>query len=324
MTSVPVKIETLKIVIASTPKTGNTWLKLLLSEIYELPQVELLPRLELGDWAALGPRWIGHQHFLPEPLLREWGRENGVIFLTTIRHPGDVLVSLRHHVQNHAVPPTSEPSQPASMLLDAASVYGEHTRRFLEHGFYLVLHASICWWRGGWAEAVRYEDLCAQPVATLMALTNRILPVPEERLEDAVAACTITRLRERSMADRKFFRQGTPGAWRTDLPPEMQEWLVSAEPYRTQLNLLGYPVPPAKAPEPIPQRTGRPFAAGGRFANGVKIAPVLAQLFAELPKSLSTQWSDPAAVGSGSFLRGSTFRRRPIPPPDRRSRLLRS
>ncbi|MDD2764710.1 MAG: sulfotransferase domain-containing protein [Opitutaceae bacterium] len=301
MTSVPGKTETLKIIIASTPKTGNTWLKLLLSEIYDLPQVELLPRLEPGDWTALGPRWIAHQHFLPEPLLREWGREHGVIFLTTIRHPGDVLVSLRHHLQNQAVPPTAEPSQPASMLLDAPSAYGEHTWRFLEHGFYLVLHASICWWRGGWAEAVRYEDLCAQPVATLRALTNRILPVPEERLQQAVAACEITRLRERSMAGQKFFRKGTPGGWRTDLPPEMQEWLVSAEPYRTQLNLLGYPVSPAKTPEPIPERTRGPFAAGGHFANGVKIAPVLARLFAELPKSLSKQWSDPTAVGNDSF-----------------------
>ena len=88
----------LKIMIVSTPKTGNTWLQHLLAAIYDLPTVKLGFPFGPAAASALGERWIMHQHYAPEPVLLDWPKQNGVVLITTIRHPGDVLLSLYHHV----------------------------------------------------------------------------------------------------------------------------------------------------------------------------------------------------------------------------------
>ena len=55
----------LRILVASTPRTGNTWVKLLLSEIYDLPIVDLPIPFDRAYVETLGERWIGHQHYFP-------------------------------------------------------------------------------------------------------------------------------------------------------------------------------------------------------------------------------------------------------------------
>src|SRR5438477_172277 len=71
----------LKILIVSTPKTGNTWLKSLLALAYDLPVVEFpMPEFwrdfDPEQFDKLGPRWIAHQHLpdeirpVPEPMLK--------------------------------------------------------------------------------------------------------------------------------------------------------------------------------------------------------------------------------------------------------------
>ncbi len=92
-------LASLKIVVVSTPKTGNTWVRYLLSRIYRLPMRDLPASMEQFDWSAPGPRWIGQQHFFPTPEILESAQASGVVFVTTIRHPADVLISLYHHVR---------------------------------------------------------------------------------------------------------------------------------------------------------------------------------------------------------------------------------
>ncbi len=50
------RLANLKILIASTPQTGNTWLELLLSAIYDLPSVDLPWPFDAGRMEALGER----------------------------------------------------------------------------------------------------------------------------------------------------------------------------------------------------------------------------------------------------------------------------
>jgi hypothetical protein len=62
----PVDPDRLKIVILSSPKTGNTWLRSLLHDAYRIQIVEL--PLEWGPGSAddLPPRFVTHQHLFPE------------------------------------------------------------------------------------------------------------------------------------------------------------------------------------------------------------------------------------------------------------------
>jgi hypothetical protein len=92
-------LENLKVLIVSTPKTGNTWIKFLLAALYHLPLREPTLPLDLTQFAAWGPRWVAHQHLWPSTELLDWLREERVTIITTVRHPADILVSLYHYVR---------------------------------------------------------------------------------------------------------------------------------------------------------------------------------------------------------------------------------
>jgi hypothetical protein len=296
------KYETLKIIVVGTPKTGNTWVRHLLSSVYGLPQVELNPDASANCWNDFGPRWIGQEHFHPTPELIEWGARSGVVFVTPVRHPGDVLVSLRHHVQNQHHEPTADVLLPESMLLDSRDVYGTHTRAFVERGFYLNLHLSIYWLRGGWSSAIRYEDLWLDPVKALRELTGGILAVSEKRLRHAVVACELGRMQKQFDPAKKFVRKGGLGSWMKELPDDIQHLLATVEPYPAQFAALGYSMrqdDPSNARRE-PMRTENPFS-NATFVNGVPVAPILVDAFLDLPETLTSAWSDTGAIDENSF-----------------------
>ncbi len=93
--------DAFRILVASTPKTGNVWVKNLLAETYGLPLIEGLPNdLDIGFLEGLGHRWVAHQHYPPASRLLDWAKENNVLLVTTVRHPLDTLVSLFHYARN--------------------------------------------------------------------------------------------------------------------------------------------------------------------------------------------------------------------------------
>ncbi len=92
-------MDDLKILILSTAKTGNTWLRNLLSCIYRLPQIVLTAwPFDPAAFADAGPRWITHHHYPPSKALLDWINDNSIFLITTIRHPADTLISLYHHI----------------------------------------------------------------------------------------------------------------------------------------------------------------------------------------------------------------------------------
>src|SRR5262249_24567926 len=91
----------MKILVASTPKTGNTWVKHLLAAAYGLPVKAVGQGSAEGEFDRLGPNWVTQQHFYPADRLVRWGRDRGLTFVTTVRHPGDVLASLRHYAVHY-------------------------------------------------------------------------------------------------------------------------------------------------------------------------------------------------------------------------------
>ena len=293
----------LKIVVVGTPKTGNTWVRHLLSSIYGLPQVELNPDLAANRWEEFGARWIGQEHFHPTPEIVAWAARSGVVFVTPVRHPADVLVSLRHHVQNRNEEPVNDPLLPASMLLDGEDVYGTHTREFVRNGFYLNLHLSIYWLRAGWSHPVRYEALWRDPVNTLRTLTDALVPVSDNRLRHAISACESGRMQKQFDPAKKFVRQGGLSSWKEELPEDIQKMFATLDPYPAQLSALGYSMrqeDPANARVREPVSTPNPFSVT-EFANGVRVAPVLVDAFLDSPEELTSRWKDTASVDDDSY-----------------------
>lgn len=299
--------DTLKIIIVGTPKAGNTWLRYLFSELYHLPMVGLDADFRSIDWNAFGPRWVGQQHYPPEPELLALAAERGFVFVTPVRHPGDVLVSLRHYVDSREERDTFAENmrvvQPDAMLDDGKGKFGEHTLRFTQRGFFLKMHLSIYWLRCGQTHGVRYEDLWLHPIETFKALTDRIVPQPIEKVRRALCACEIGIMQ--SVQDRKktLVRKGGINGWRDALPEDIQQVLREQAPYPAQFAALGYDMElanPANARVTEPSRAGNPFP-GGTFANGVPLAPILLHIYFEQTKDDLTRWAEGGSVDEGSF-----------------------
>lgn len=245
----------LKILIVSTPKTGNTWLKSLLALAYDLPVVEFpMPEFwhdfEPEQFDKLGPRWIAHQHLPPYQSFVDWTHERNIVLATTVRHPGDTLVSLYYYVRNFAgktcidpqtvrllVPESKEAQSSPIEIYDGLEAY-------VRRKFFKALNFSIAWLQRGLSYGIRYEDLWYFPLETLQALTNKIHPVPEPTLKNAVAKSRIEQMRINVGEDRHFFRGGGVGGWRSSLPRSIIELLDQSPPYPAQLRWLGYDLDP--------------------------------------------------------------------------------
>jgi hypothetical protein len=75
----PVDPDRLKIVILSTPKTGNTWLRWLLHYAYAIPIVELPHEWGPGCADDFPPSFVTHQHLRPSEDFVRWFVENRAV-----------------------------------------------------------------------------------------------------------------------------------------------------------------------------------------------------------------------------------------------------
>jgi hypothetical protein len=97
----PVDPSRLKIVILSSPKTGNTWLRWLLRYAYGIQVVELPLEWAPGCTDDFPPSFVTHQHLFPSESLVRWLVESRAVVLTTIRHPADTFCRIFHYVKWH-------------------------------------------------------------------------------------------------------------------------------------------------------------------------------------------------------------------------------
>jgi hypothetical protein len=95
----PPRCHNVKILIASSPKTGNVWLENLLSHIYGLPVVDMSGTdHRLVPPERLSGAYVARQHYSCTPELLAWGAMENVQFITNLRHPADVFVSFYYYL----------------------------------------------------------------------------------------------------------------------------------------------------------------------------------------------------------------------------------
>lgn len=291
----------MKIFVASAPKTGNTWLTILLSTTYDLSPVTLPFPFDAAVANQMGSNWIAQQHYRPEPDLLTWGEQNRALFITPLRHPGDILVSLWHMLQNKSYDPKADLTYLEPVLRDGSQM-GNGTMGYVTKRFHNELHNMIRWMQSGRSIIVRYEDLWRDPSATLSRVVGQIDPLSRDRIESAIDLCDIQMLRKlRNDPQGRFFRKGGPGSWRDELPESVLDIFRNHEPYPEYFRELGYTLDPhdplIDAPA-VPRISTNPFLNSDRFDNGVMVPTIVVRLYLLLDPTLKARWHDTIASTS--------------------------
>ena len=292
-----------RILIAATEKTGNTWLKLLLGQIYDLPTPYISENFSEAEADSLGNRWVTHQHFLPDRPLLAWAARTQTHLVTMIRHPADILVSLYHYCCNYPDHYKGDVAVSAALGADAdereATAHLPHhvvdgvLLRLLQERIMCDVNISISWIRTGRSILVRYEDLRLQPLKTLSTLAESIAPVSKDRISQAIEACDIKVLRDNYAIDSRFFRRALIGEWRSVLPTDVLHRFAREEPFRSQLSFLGYDVrvdEKTAKPRARKEMSVAPSAVQDHFDNGVPFVPILGRLLASVLPEKRACW----------------------------------
>ena len=194
----------MRIAIMSAPRSGNHWIKCLLGTIYGLE--ELRGKQKPGSKGKLvreamvegsfPDNTILHQHSSYNRKLARELRNAPAFIVTIIRDPYDVFVSYHRWVQE----PEREgrkgsEDHPRNQMLGRALDEPE-VLTYLANEYGAVLRRAVNWSTSGESIVVRYEDLHEDPVAALRAVTARIEPVSDERIQAAIDACSIDTMRQ--------------------------------------------------------------------------------------------------------------------------------
>lgn len=289
----PVDPATLRIVIISTPKTGNTWLRVLLRHAYGLKNAELPQPFNEAEADKLGYRWITHCHVLPKADMLTWLTNNRVTVLTTIRHPGDTLVSLFHYLRW-----TCDTNNPAyTMMLSDGDRPGRGLHRYARQLYAQNYAISDAWPKLG-SHLVRYEDLLANPLCELRRITGLIQTVDDSLLRLAVTLGDPVLMRIYKEVDPRHIRKAVSNQWSSDLSAETIDFLRTNAPFNELATLHGYTwsATDGGTAEPLFDYSSvNPLGKTTTFDNGDQITPTLLKIYIGQLAAKPGRWTEPAA-----------------------------
>jgi hypothetical protein len=295
LNSSPVDPDRLKLVILSTPKTGNTWLRWLLHYAYRIRIAELPLKWVPGCADDLPPKFVTHQHLFPNENLVRWLVDSRAVVLTTIRHPADTFLSLFHYAKWH------ETGLAGAMLKQDGDRPGKNALRYINYSFPQNYAISLAWARLG-SHVIRYEDLLVDPLSQLREITAKIVPLDEERLKAAVLLCKPEHLTGPGIVDPRQLRTHSARRWIQELPSEIVDAMACIQPYASACKMYGYDWS-RSAQEPLGYDYDKidPFRGHDRFDNGELIGATLAKIYLHEVPNASVRWPEPWVTEGESF-----------------------
>jgi hypothetical protein len=232
----------LRVFIAGAPKTGNMWLKHLLSTAYDLPMVNLA-----GKPFPMGyptqRRFITHEHLKPKPEVLAWAADLRVHFITMTRHPADIFLSLYHYmntfVAQQGIVAASLCHSMIGQALDSPATFD-----YLRSGFRAeCLDLTAQWMRSGRSLIIRYEDLHLDPEAVLLGLSGNLGALSPDQIRKSIDLCRFDSLKSVATGPmRMHYRQGRMGSWKTELPAA--HLALMKQLYSEEIAFLGYSLDP--------------------------------------------------------------------------------
>jgi hypothetical protein len=205
----------MRVWLASYPRSGNTFFRIILSDRYGIPSIT--PRMAPESWEKLW-RIDAKRQPSPDPTAPEFVKthalpgDDSAPAIYIARDGRDALVSYAHFALAFNREPTAEPVTPKlfratlrNLILETQSAFGSWATNV------------EAWTARPNTVVVRYEDLLADPLGVadraLASLGLHLLPVAD-------AITTFDELRE---VDPKFFRRGVQGCHRDEFPLDLLE-----------------------------------------------------------------------------------------------------
>lgn len=209
----------MRIVINGPPKQGHRWLKCLLSTAYDLKQLggSRTPEARPAAFAAwieaggFADGTILHQHCKFSPRMVTAIEAAPAHPVTVVRDPYDTFVSLYYWAQDRSAHGEfDEKDRPRNAIIGKPLDHPD-VLAYLADGFSQNLASANAWLHSGRALAVRYEDMHRDPEAELRRVTDRLAPLPPERIAAAVEECRAENMRQRNQKAARHLRAATVG-----------------------------------------------------------------------------------------------------------------
>lgn len=225
-----------RVALISSPRSGNTWTRLLLKDACGLEQLAENNPWDV-DWGALPDRCVLQMHCHRTDEVLEQLAQHAFRMVHLARHPMDVLISILQCCES--VPETA--AWLNGEAGDESSIKGAtpQSAAFVEYACSLrakaLLSVSPQWWYRGPGTFLRYEDLVADTVGELERLVDEVGIRPVTELRDVVERNGLGALRR---YHPQFFWRGQPGIW-SSLLTSGQTALIAAC-HRRVLDVLSY------------------------------------------------------------------------------------
>ncbi len=237
------RVAPLRLLILSTPRSGNTWLNKLLSTAFHLDSGGM-NRPDDFDWGEY-PRRVSMQiHWPPDDQISNLIARHRFRSIVLARHPLDTLLSILHFASHD----NETHYWLDSRMGDESSLVGIRPTdaKFLEYAvgprFDELLSVSRRWWLVPNAIRVRYESLVSDTLGELMRIAGELgqdLSIFDA--ENAVASTSIEKLRPISKGNEHFWK-GRPGHWKQLIPADIAREIFAA--HAEIFNELGYDCDP--------------------------------------------------------------------------------
>lgn len=244
----------MRIIVASPPRFGNHWVRCLLAHVYglELRAGSGKPSRSSTAFAAgvvAGEFPDGSMFHIHSRYNRKLVAQLEALrahIVTVVRDPYDAFVSYYEWVQSrYANLLRQEGSTELAESRPRHAMFGRaidepEVLAYLADGYGPVIQRAVEWFHSGRSDAVRFEDLNADPVGELARLTDRIEPVSRERVEAAVEFCRLENVKQRQANLARTTRHGRVGDSRVRLGEEHLR--IMRESHGEMIASLGYPV----------------------------------------------------------------------------------
>ena len=239
----------MRILIVSTPRSGNTWFRHLLSGALGLAEFAVHRESDL-DWAELPKDCIVQMHWRFKPDVLRLCHDFGFQPVLIVRHPLDVLISILHFC-------TFEPATRFWLDGEAGNESSIHGKDPADPAFATyatgpraaaLLAVSVEWMlqRVERVPHIRYEDLVARPQAELEAFLKQLPAKSIRPLTEVIDANTLEKARP--TANNRHFWQGKPGMWSQLIDRDLATRIQHA--HTGVFESLGYGIDDAWNPAP--------------------------------------------------------------------------
>lgn len=238
----------MRIVITSSPRSGNHWLKCLLSRIYELEW--LPPSEQVGHNPHKVQAWVERGGFRDDSIYFQHCRFSDRLcdaleaapahLVTIIRDPYDAFVSYYHWVQERVARGHGRQRQHKRDVLADRPLNDPVVLAYIAEKFGSNIAQANGWLHSGRAVVVRYEGLHNDPVAELTRATDQLQPVDRERIKTAIEACRAENMRQMKPKFAWQVRAATVGDSRQHL--DEPALAVFREHHGDTIRSLGYDV----------------------------------------------------------------------------------